>query len=137
MGIGARWYAVLDFWSSTVFSVDSLFGKVKDAARSAGANASTAQEKVLDEYLPKIVALMREKAGPAVVEVLSDPERLAELSRSAYQVLPMPVRLVVREQGFVDWVLSHQDKVVETLSSQLALEGVSEDAPGALPPADE
>ena len=123
--------------SSTVFSVESLFGKVKDVARSAGANASTAQEKVLDDCLPKIVALMREKAGPAVVEVLSDPERLVELSRSAYQVLPMPVRLVVREQDFVDWVLSHQGKVVATLSSQLALEGVSEQVPEALPPSEE
>ena len=117
--------------------MDSFFGKVKGAAKFAGANASAAQEKVLDEYLPKIVALLRDKAGPAALEVLSDPDRLAELSRSAYQVLPMPVRLVIKEQDFGEWVLSHQDKVVQILSTQLALETTPDEVSEQLPQAEE
>lgn len=99
-----------------------LLGKIKDAAGRAGESAASAQETILQEYLPRIIVILREKAGPAVLEILSDVDKLAELARSAYQALPMPVRLVVKEQIFIDWVVSHQDSVVEKLRSQLALE---------------
>lgn len=112
--------------------MDSFLGKLKTAANQAGSSASVAQEKVIQEYLPKIIDILREKAGPAVLEILSDAEKLAELARSAYQALPMPVRMIVKEQSFIDWVVSHQDSVVERLRSQLALEGSVEATPSAL-----
>jgi hypothetical protein len=105
--------------------MDSFLGKLKSAADKAGSTASVTQEKVIQEYLPKIIAILREKAGPAVLDILSDADKLAELSRSAYQALPMPVRMVVKEQSFIDWVVSHQDTVLDKLRSQLALEGGS------------
>ena len=123
--------------------MDSFLGKLKSAADKAGSTASSAQEKVIQEYLPKIIIILREKAGPAVLDILSDVDKLAELSRSAYQALPMPVRMVVKEQSFIDWVVSHQDTVLDKLRSQLALEGgsvqVAEDSllPGASDSLDE
>jgi hypothetical protein len=68
--------------------------------------------------------------------MLSDVDKLAELARSAYQALPMPVRMVVKEQSFIDWVVSHQDSIVEKLTSQLVAESVVESDASALPPAD-
>ena len=115
--------------------MDSFLGKLKSAADKAGSSASVAQEKVIQEYLPRIIVILREKAGPAVLEILSDAEKLAELARSAYQALPMPVRLVVKEQSFIDWVVSHQDSVIEKLKSQLAMEKSAEASP-ILPPGD-
>jgi len=114
----------------------SFLGKLKNAADKAGSTASVAQEKVIQEYLPNIIAILREKAGPAVLEILSDVDKLAELARNAYQALPMPVRMVVKEQSFIDWVVSHQDSIVEKLTSQLAAESAVESDPNAIPPAD-
>lgn len=113
--------------------MDSFFGKLKSAADKAGASASVAQEKAIQEYLPKILVVLREKAGPAVLEILADVDKLSELARGAYQALPMPVRMVVKEQSFVDWVVSHQDTVIERLKAQLVLEGGVDAASLSLP----
>jgi len=114
--------------------MDSFLGRIKDAADQVSANASVAQEKVIQEYLPKIIDILREKGGSALLEIISDIDRLTELARSAYQALPMPVRIVVKEQSFVDWVVSHQDSVIENVRSQLSLEhSTQEESPAALP----
>lgn len=114
--------------------MDSFFGKLKNAADIAGASASVAQEKVIQEYLPKIVAILREKAGPAILDILSDIDKLGDLARTAYQALPMPVRLVVKEQNFIDWVISHQGKVVEIVRNQSNKTDVSSVAANILMP---
>lgn len=116
--------------------MESLLGKLLGAADKAGSTASVAQEKVFQEYLPKIISVLRENAGPAVLDILSDVDKLAELSRSAYQALPFPVRMVIKEQSFVDWIVSHQASIVEKLKSQLAAESIVEANPAALPPSD-
>ena len=107
--------------------MDSFLGRLKNAADKASASASVAQEKVIQEYLPKIVAILREKAGPAVLEILSDIDKLGDLARTAYQALPMPVRLIVKEQGFIDWVVSHQGKLTELIQVQIEKVGASGD----------
>ncbi|MFN9871925.1 MAG: hypothetical protein ACK55E_10890 [Cyanobacteriota bacterium] len=33
--------------------------------------------------------------------------------------MPLPVRLVVKEQAFIDWIVSHQDKVIDIVKSQM------------------
>jgi hypothetical protein len=114
--------------------MDSFLGKLKSAADKAGSTAAIAQEKIIQEYLPSIVSALRDKAGPAFLEILSDVDQLAELARSAYQALPLPVRMVVKEQSFIDWVVSHQESVVDNLKSQLAVESGAQGVPASLPP---
>lgn len=114
--------------------MDSFFGKLMNAADIAGASASVAQEKVLQEYLPKIVAVLREKAGPAILDILSDIDKFGDLARTAYQALPMPVRLVVKEQNFIDWVISRQGKVIEIVRNQSDNTDVSSVTANILPP---
>jgi hypothetical protein len=92
------------------------------------------RDSVIQDFIPQIASVLKEKAGSAIFDVLSDIERLSHLARTVYQALPMPVRLVVKEQSFVDWVLSHQDKVVEAVKNQLFIEDASTLAPAALPP---
>jgi hypothetical protein len=99
--------------------MNSFLGKMRNAADKATSSASSTQEKVMQEYLPKIVIILKEKAGPALVEIISDLERLSQLARTAYQALPMPVRLIVKEQSFIDWILAHQDKILDIVNSQL------------------
>lgn len=80
--------------------MDSFLGKSKSTAVKAGSNASAVQEKVLQEHLPKIIDILREKAGPAILEIIADGEKPPEMARSAYQALPMPVRIIDKEEGF-------------------------------------
>lgn len=99
----------------------SFFDRIKTAAETAGTTASSAQDKVLQEYLPKIASILRDKAGPAVLDIFSDAERLSGIAGTVYQALPMPVRLVVKEQNFVDWIISYKEPLVEALKSQLPI----------------
>ena len=46
----------------------------------------------------------------------------------------MPVRIIDKEQGFIDWAISDQDGVVAKLRPQLALEGPVDPTPDDLPP---
>jgi hypothetical protein len=100
--------------------MDSFLGKANNLAGKAIAKAGSAQEKVLQDYMPVLVGLLQEKAGPALLDILSDSSRLSPLAASVYQALPLPVRLVVKEQSFVDWLLSHRDSVVEVVRAKIA-----------------
>jgi hypothetical protein len=96
----------------------------------------SAKEGVLQRYLPIITDILRDKAGSAVLDILTDGSKLTELARSGYQALPMPVRMIVKEQSFVDWVVSHQSEITEKLKSKLALEVGVESGSNILPPGD-
>ena len=96
----------------------------------------SAKEGVIQQYLPVISDILRDKAGPAIVDILSDASRLTELARSSYQALPMPVRMVVKEQSFIDWIISHQGDITARLRSKLAREVCEESSPNILPPGD-
>jgi hypothetical protein len=100
--------------------MDSFLGKTGNLAGKAIAKAGSAREKVLQDYMPLLVGLLQEKAGPALLDILSDSSRLAPLAASVYQALPLPVRLVVKEQSFVDWLRSHRDAVVEIVRAKIA-----------------
>jgi len=63
--------------------MDSFIGRMKSAADIAGTSASVAQEKAIQEYLPKIISILKEKAGPAVLEILADTTKLTELARAS------------------------------------------------------
>lgn len=113
---------------------DEIAGKSIEEEEQAKASPPAFQrENIFSRYLPVIAGALKEKAGPAVVEILSDGEKVSELARSAYQALPMPVRLIIKEQVFVEWIASHQDKVIEAIQGKLVLP-VSPETIKALPP---
>jgi hypothetical protein len=84
-------------------------------------DASTAQDKIIQGYLPWIASAFGDKIGPAVLDIFSDTARLAELARSVYQLMPVPIRLVIKEEVFVEWTISHQDQIVEAIKLQVPL----------------
>lgn len=102
--------------------MSSLFGKLQSVAGNAGDLAAQLQEKTLNEYLPLIAKLLREKAGPAVLDILNDPVRIAELSRAVYQVMPMPARIAIKEDAFNSAVLAHKDRLIPLIRSQIEIE---------------
>jgi hypothetical protein len=103
------------------------------------ADAGSKADEILIRYLPKIRQFFVEKAGPAVANVASDDKNLAVLGRSAYGLLPFPVRLIVREEAFIRFCLAHRDKLLTGSSGDSRLlsapsEGTKSTAP-PLPPA--
>lgn len=102
--------------------MSSLFGKFQSIAGKAGNLAAQLQEKTVNEYLPLIAKLLREKAGPAVLDILNDPSRITELSRTVYQVMPMPVRMAIKEDAFNSAVLAHKDRLIPLIRSQIEVE---------------
>ncbi len=87
-------------------------------------------------YLSIIEDILRDHAGPAILDSLSDRSKLAELARSGYQVLPMPAGLIVREQSFIDWVVSHQSDIAKKLGLDFAPEASTESSLNSLPAGD-
>jgi hypothetical protein len=96
----------------------------------------SAKNAAIDQYLPIVVNLLRDKAGPAILDILSDPGKLTELARSGYQALPLPVRMLVKEQSFIDWVVAHQSDIFDKLKLKLAPETSIESNSNILPPGD-
>lgn len=99
--------------------MSSMFGRFQSIAGKAGNLAAQLQEKTVTDYLPLIAKLLREKAGPAVLDMLNDPSRMTELTRTVYQVMPMPVRMAIKEDAFNSAVLAHKDKLIPIIQAQI------------------
>lgn len=126
-----------------ILPVFSMFEKFQSIAGKASNIAAQLQEKTVNEYLPLIAKILREKAGPAVLDILNDPSRMTELSRTAYQTMPMPVRMAIKEDAFNSAVLAHKGKLITLIQSQieaehddqaenLVVEGLKHEGPGVV-----
>lgn len=109
--------------------MDNLFGKIKAVSGKIGELAAQSQAKAMDEYLPLVASLLREKAGPAVLNVLDDPDKASEICRSIYQGMPLPFRLVVKEGEFASFVQNHKDQILPKIRASLKSEGSNSTSP--------
>jgi hypothetical protein len=96
--------------------------------------STDAEESKIQRFLPVIVNIIKEKAGPSIVDILSDPKRLSALAESTYQALPLPVRLLLKEQVFVEWILSHQGRIVDAMRSEAGPSEYADSVQAALAP---
>jgi hypothetical protein len=81
------------------------------------AGATTQADEILIRHLPKIRAFFKEKMGLAVVTTMKDDAMIAELSKIVYGLLPVMLRLAVKEERFVRFCLANRDKLVGTTES--------------------
>ncbi|MEN9460877.1 MAG: hypothetical protein RIS84_897 [Pseudomonadota bacterium] len=75
----------------------------------------TGQQKIqstLEEQLPKIQQLFTEKVSAVVLAKIQDDESMKWAAQKIYEVLPLPVRLVVKETAFIEFCLTHRDKLL-------------------------
>ncbi|MCP9915972.1 hypothetical protein [Cyanobium sp. ATX 6F1] len=113
-------------WVTCFSPISSMFGKLQSIAGKAGNLAAQLQEKTVNEYMPLIAKLLREKAGPAVLDILNDPSKITELSRTVYQAMPMPVRMAIKEDAFNSAVLTHKDRLIPLIRSQIEVENTDQ-----------
>jgi hypothetical protein len=67
---------------------------------------------VLQNNLPKIQELFKKQVGPALVTVAKDDAKMTLISQTVYDLLPAPIRLVVKKDVFVQFCLTHKDKIL-------------------------
>ena len=58
---------------------------------------------LLEEQLPRIQKLIKEKIGPLPANALQNEAVMQAAFRRIYQALPRMIRLAVSEQGFVEF----------------------------------
>lgn len=95
--------------------MDSFLGKLTSPASETETNNPDARDIMLHEYLPRIITLLGARADPTICDIISDSQSLAGLARSTFQTLPLHLQETTKEQDFVDWIVLHQDKIVEQL----------------------
>jgi hypothetical protein len=73
---------------------------------------SQGADSKLQEHMPAIRQLFQEKVAPEVRAHLSDPEKFLSSSKVVYSLLPMPVRLMVKEDAFIAFCQEHKDQLL-------------------------
>jgi hypothetical protein len=72
---------------------------------------ASVQEKIQANW-PMIKQQFQDKLGNDLRNHLADPEKAVAASKMVYSVLPMPVRLIVKEEVFVQFCLQHKDELL-------------------------
>jgi len=74
-------------------------------------------EVLLEEYLPTVQAWLRENLGCLTREVIQNDVLMIHALGLMYLLLPSVVRVIVREERFVAFCLSHRDRLIEQYAS--------------------
>lgn len=74
--------------------------------------AVSAYRDVLEKHIPSIRGLLSEKIGPVTLAALRGKATLGVAVGSAYEFLPLAVRIVVPRQVFVDFVVENLDRIL-------------------------
>jgi uncharacterized protein len=74
--------------------------------------AVSAYRDVLEKHIPAIRGLLSDKIGPATLSTLRGKATLGVAVGSAYEFLPLALRIVVPRQVFVDFVVENLDRIL-------------------------
>jgi len=70
-----------------------------------------AQEKI-EEHWPKVQQIFQEKIGPAALAAAKNDDAMRSLFKMVHEALPFPVRMVIKEEAFVQFCFSHRDRLL-------------------------
>ena len=71
----------------------------------------SAQQKI-EEHWPKIQQVFQEKVGPAALAAAQNDDTMRSVFKLAYEALPFPIRMVIKEDVFVQFCFSHRDNLL-------------------------
>lgn len=78
--------------------------------------AVSAYRDVLEKHIPAIRSLLSDKIGPVTLSALRGKTSLGLAVGSAYEFLPLAVRIVVPRQVFIDFVVENLDRILPKTS---------------------
>ena len=72
---------------------------------------------LLEEQLPRIQKLIKEKLGTLPTDALKNEVVMRTAFRRLYQALPRMIRLAVGEHGFVEFCMANRERLVNVGSA--------------------
>jgi hypothetical protein len=89
------------------------FNSMLNSAKSKAAQATNGKsDQLIADNLDRVRKLFKTKLGQSVKTIVIDDGKMTEISQFVYGELPLPVRLVVKEDDFVRFCLDNRDKVL-------------------------
>jgi hypothetical protein len=82
-----------------------MFGSLKSKVAGMAGGA-------VEKHLPAIQALVEEHVGPKLREVAQDEEKLKGAFKGVYMVVPLPIKLVLSEDKFVQLCMDNRQKFI-------------------------
>jgi hypothetical protein len=70
-----------------------------------------AQDKI-EEHWPNVQRIFQEKIGPAALSAANNDDSMRSLFKFAYEAIPFPGRLVIKEEAFIKFCFSHRDNLL-------------------------
>ena len=65
----------------------------------------------LEEKKAQLVEFVREKIGNDTLTGISDPAKLQDIFAKLHGLLPLPVRLLLKKEKFIDYCLKNKEKI--------------------------
>lgn len=84
----------------------------KNKLQSAKGNLDQDAQRKLDENWPKIQQVFQEKVGPAALAAAKNDETFGSAAKIVYEALPFPIKLVVKQETFLQFCLAHRDRLL-------------------------
>jgi len=72
---------------------------------------ASAQEKIQENW-PKVQQIFQEKIGPAALEAARNDDQMRAVFKMAHEALPFPLRMLVKEDAFVQFCFAHRDNLL-------------------------
>jgi hypothetical protein len=69
------------------------------------------QEKIQENW-PRVQQIFQEKIGPAALAAAKNDDQMRSVFKMAYEALPFPLRMVVKEDVFVQFCFAHRDNLL-------------------------
>ena len=70
-------------------------------------------DKAIAEYWPQIQKIFQEKVGPAALTAAQNDKACEILFTQVHKQLPLPVRLVIKRNVFIQYCFDNRDKLIQ------------------------
>lgn len=87
--------------------------KLAQVGQTAQDSLGGKADEALAQQMPKIKQLFQEKVGPEAMKLLADDAKMTSYSKVVYELLPGPVRLMVKPEVFTSFCMTHRAKLME------------------------
>ena len=72
----------------------------------------------LKEKSTAIKTIIKDKAGSAALNTIKDDKIMREIFEKIYDLLPLPVRLIIKQEPFVQYCFNNKEKMVHLLDKE-------------------
>jgi hypothetical protein len=66
----------------------------------------------IEENWPRIQQIFQEKVGPVALAAAKDDATMTKIVMVVYEALPFPLRMMVKQEAFLNFCLRHRDRLV-------------------------